>query len=86
MSFRIRLVEGWQELHKASSVIAASFFAALYALGPTLIDAWNMVPSDLKAALPEGAARWLSIAAFVLLVLFRYTKIERKKGSGDGSL
>jgi len=78
MNWHIRMAEGWKSLHKKSTVIAASAFAAVTAFGPSLIDAWNMVPPDLKAALPEGTARWVSTAAFVLLIFFRYTKIEKK--------
>jgi hypothetical protein len=81
---KIALADNWRELHKRSTVIAASAFAALTAFGPTLIDAWNMVPSDLKAALPEGTARWVSVTAFLLMIFFRYTKIERKKEDDDG--
>lgn len=83
---KISLADNWRELHKRSTVIAASAFAALTAFGPMLIDAWNMVPSDLKAALPEGTARWVSVTAFVLMIFFRYTKIERKKEGEDGSV
>lgn len=79
MTWRIRLVDDWKGLHKKSTVIAASFFTALYGFGPSLVEAWNMVPSDLKAMLPDGMARWIAVASFVLLVLFRYTKIERKQ-------
>lgn len=79
IGWRIRLVDGWQDLHKKSTVIAASGFAALYALGPVLIEVWNQMPQDLKDALPGGAARWISVAAFLLMIAFRYTKIEKKE-------
>ena len=75
---KISLVEDWRELHKKSTVIAASLFAAIAAFGPSLIDAWNMFPPELKAALPAGTARWVATAGFVLMVLFRYTKCEKK--------
>jgi hypothetical protein len=66
-------------------VIAAGAFASITAFGPSLIDAWNAVPPDLKAYLPQGAARWVSVTAFVLMIFFRYTTIRRvAKGADDG--
>ncbi|WP_137924661.1 hypothetical protein [Cupriavidus sp. 2SB] len=80
---KISLADNWRQLHKKGTVILASFFAAVTAFGPTLVDTWNMMPQDLKSALPEGTARWVSTAAFVLVIFVRYTSI-RKKDKGDG--
>lgn len=73
---RITLADGWRRLHTKGTVIVASAFAALTAFGPTLIDTWNLLPSDLKEALPEGTARWVSTAAFLLIVVVRYTALR----------
>lgn len=80
---KLGLAENWRQLHKKGTVILASFFAALTAFGPTLVDTWNLMPQDLKAALPEGTARWVSTVAFLLVVIVRYTTL-RKKDKGDG--
>lgn len=80
---KISLADNWRQLHRKGTVILASFFAAVTAFGPTLVDTWNLMPQDLKSALPEGTARWVSTAAFVLVIFVRYTSI-RKKEKGDG--
>jgi hypothetical protein len=82
MTWRIRLADNWRDLHRKSTVIAGTTFAAITGFGPTLLDAWHALPDDLKSALPEGTARWVSMAAFVLMIGFRYTKIERVAPEG----
>ena len=82
---KITLADNWRQLHKRGTVIAAGAFAAITAFGPSLIDAWNAVPPDLKAALPQGTARYVSTAAFVLMIFVRYTAIRcDPKGGDDG--
>ncbi|MBB3011617.1 hypothetical protein [Cupriavidus alkaliphilus] len=81
---KLTMADGWKQLHRKGTVIVASLFAAITAFGPTLLDAWNLLPQDLKNALPEGTARWVSTAAFLLLVLVRYTALRpRDKKEGD---
>lgn len=85
---KLTLADGWKQLHKKGTVILASFCAAVTAFGPTLIDTWNLMPQDLKSALPEGTARWVSTAAFLLLIVVRYTALRRRDkegGSDDAS-
>lgn len=83
MNLRLTLADNWRQLHRKGTVLLASFFAALTAFGPTLIDTWNLMPSDLKNALPEGTARWVSTVAFLLLIVVRYTSVRRKNEEGD---
>jgi hypothetical protein len=84
MKWKIGMADGWHQLHKRGTVICASVFAAVTAFGPSLIDTWNLMPQDLKAALPEGTARWVSTAAFLLLILVRYTALRKpNKKEGD---
>lgn len=83
MNLKLTMADGWKQLHKRGTVILASVFAAVTAFGQTLVDTWNLMPQDLKAALPEGTARWVSTAAFVLLIVVRYTALrplEKKEG------
>lgn len=81
---KLTMADGWKQLHRKGTVIVASLFAAITAFGPTLLDAWNLLPQDLKNALPEGTARWVSTAAFLLLILVRYTALRpRDKKEGD---
>lgn len=81
---KITLADNWRQLHKRGTVIVAGAFAAITAFGPSLIDAWNAVPPDLKAALPQGTARYVSTAAFVLMIFVRYTAIRREPKGDDG--
>ena len=74
---KLGLADNWRQLHKRGTVIVAGAFAAITAFGPSLIDAWNAVPPDLKSALPEGTARYVSTAAFLLMIFVRYTTIRR---------
>ncbi len=84
MNLKLTMADNWKQLHKRGTVILASVFAAVTAFGPTLVDTWNLMPQDLKAALPEGTARWVSTAAFVLLIVVRYTALRRtEKSEGD---
>lgn len=76
---KLTLADGWKQLHKKGTVILASLCAAITAFGPTLIDTWNLMPQDLKSALPEGTARWVSTAAFLLLIVVRYTSLRRRE-------
>lgn len=84
---KLALADNWRQLHKRGTVIVAGAFAAITAFGPSLIDAWNAVPPDLKSALPEGTARYVSTAAFLLMIFVRYTTIRRgsQKGEDDGA-
>ena len=75
---KLTMADGWKQLHKKGTVIVASLFAAITAFGPTLVDTWNLMPQDLKAALPEGTARWVSTAAFILVIFVRYTALRGK--------
>lgn len=83
---KLTLAENWRELHKRGTVILAAIFAAITGFGPTLLDAWNSIPPDLKAALPEGTARYVSSAAFLLMIVVRYTSVRRApKEVSDGT-
>lgn len=75
---KITLANNWRQIHKKGTVIFASFCAAITAFGPSIIDAWSALPSDLKAWLPRDWGRYLAIAAFLLTVVIRYTSIRGK--------
>ncbi len=82
---RITLADGWKRLHTKGTVILASAFAAVTAFGPMIIDAWNFLPSDMKDALPEGTARWVSTIAFLLILVVRYTAMRPDVEKDDGA-
>jgi len=68
---RIRLVDDWRDAHMFMSVRLSAIFAALFAVGPGLIGAWNAMPDDLKVHLPHGWARWIASGGFVLIAVAR---------------
>lgn len=61
------------DLHKKSSLILSTVFAVITAVGPTILDAIGTLPPEISAALPEGPARWVATAAFVLIGIARIT-------------
>lgn len=72
---KIEITGDAPEVHKKSSTILTIIFAFITTVGPTIVDAWNFLPDDLKAALPEGAARWAATAAFLVLLAAKYTHV-----------
>lgn len=75
---KLTLADNWKTLHRKGTVIFASLCAALTAFGPSIIEAWNMMPPDMKQWLPQEWGRYLAIAAFLLTILIRYTALRRK--------
>ena len=74
----IRPIENARTAWRLASVQLAALFAALFAMGPDLIQVWGAMPESLRAALPEGTARWVSSGAFVLVLLGRVFKLAPK--------
>lgn len=93
MKWKITLADNWKTLHRRGTVILSGAFALLTAAGPAIIEAWNSMPADLKGLLPQGAQRYLAVAAFLLILVIRYTAVRRvaapaadtTQGSGDGT-
>jgi hypothetical protein len=79
---KIALADNWRSLHKRGTVILGLVFTALTGFGPSIVQAWNFIPPDMKAALPAGVARYATMAAFALMVLVRYTSV-RKTGADN---
>lgn len=65
-----------QEVYKKSSVVLSAIFAFVSAFGPMIVDSWNLLPDSLKEALPDGVAQWVAVAAFLLVIIGRYTHID----------
>ncbi|AYQ88625.1 hypothetical protein EDD84_15425 [Burkholderia gladioli] len=78
MKWRIGLADGWRGLHKRGTVIVSGSFAIVTACGPAIVDAWNSMPPDLKALLPQGIQRWAALVAFALILVVRYTAVRRR--------
>lgn len=82
-ALRLRLIDDWRKAYKFATIQFATFFVFLFGLGPSLVNSWSFIPDDLKNALPQGTARWLALAAFLLTLLGRVTKLDRKQPQGD---
>lgn len=57
-----------------ASVQIAGIGGLIIALAPAIIEGWGMMPDDLKALLPQGPSRWLSVGVLVLVVAGRLKK------------
>lgn len=79
----IRPIEGIGRAWRLASVQLSALFAAIFAIGPELIHAWAFVPESLRAALPEGTARWVAAGAFGLVLLGRVFKLAPKDPPSD---
>ncbi|MBU9154220.1 hypothetical protein KTD28_06305 [Burkholderia gladioli] len=78
MKWKIGMADGWRGLHKRGTVIVSGSFAIVTACGPAIVDAWNSMPPDLKALLPQGIQRWAALVAFALILVVRYTAVRRR--------
>ncbi len=77
MKWKITLADNWRTLHRRGTVIASGVFAIITAAGPAIVEAWNSMPADLKALLPQGVQRYMAVAAFLLILVIRYTAVRR---------
>ena len=78
MNIKLRLIDEWKKAWKLGSIQLVAFFTILFSMGPTLLNTWVFIPQDLKDALPQGTAKLVAVAAFILVALGRVFKIERK--------
>lgn len=76
--YRLRRISDWARMHRLGSVQLAGGFAVLFGIGPDLLRTWAFMPDDLKNSLPHGAGRWVAVAAFLLTLLGRVFRLERK--------
>lgn len=75
----IRLADGWQRLHKSSTVLVSSTAAAVSAFGPQIREAWRSIPDDIKSMIPAHAQQAIAWTIFFcVLVGLRYTVVELK--------
>lgn len=72
---RLRLIAGWRQAWRFASIQLALIGSALCALATAFPDAilfaWNMVPPDLKAAIPARFVPLIGVALFVLSIFAR---------------
>lgn len=68
---QIRLIDEWHKFHHFATIRVGAVFISILGIGPSLLNTWATIPDDLKAALPQGTARFVAIAGFVLMMLAR---------------
>lgn len=71
---KFQLIDNWRQAHKLGSVQVSGAMAAIFAVGPALMDTWRSIPDDLKDSLPHGWAHWIATAGFVMVLLARVTR------------
>jgi hypothetical protein len=74
---RIKLIDDWRAAHKFGSVQVSGAMAIIFGAGPALLDAWRMLPDDLKDSLPHGWAHWIATGGFVLVLAARLLQVEK---------
>ncbi|KVP59356.1 hypothetical protein WJ91_12855 [Burkholderia ubonensis] len=91
MNWKITLADDWKGLHRRGTVILSSALAAISAFGPTLRDAWQGMPDDLKTIIPAHVQQGIGYAIlFASIVAVRYTAVRRvappdaAAGQGNG--
>lgn len=86
MNWKLGLAENWRLLHRKGTVIAASIFTTVMGLGPFLAQAWNTMPAELKAVLPQNVQQWIAYVMFGLtFIALRYTAVRKKEGDDAGA-
>jgi hypothetical protein len=82
---KLKLIEDrrwmtWPSLHLSAAM------AAVVAAGPALMSTWASMPDDLKAALPQGWARWIAMACLGLVALTHFVEFDHgtpMRGNND---
>lgn len=84
---KVELVKEWKQAHKLWSIRLAAIGAALTSLLITFPDAalyaWNLLPSDLKAFIPERYTPLIGVGIFILSMVARLVKQTKLKGSNN---
>lgn len=83
------LIDDWKQAHKKLSVIVAAIGAAitgfLLAFPDAALQAWNLLPPDLKNYLPSGLMPKVSFGLFVLSIVGRLLRqSDKTAGATNG--
>lgn len=83
---KVELIDDWRLFWRFWSVrlgiIGTALTGALVAFPDAALYAWNLLPSDLKAAIPERYVPLIGVAVFVLSLLARLIKQQRPEPKG----
>jgi len=83
----MKLVENWRTWHKRWSVWLGAFgstVTSLFLLWPDAAQtAWNMLPPDLRSAIPPKYTPLIGVGIFVLSMLAQLIKQQKLQAAGD---
>lgn len=86
------LADDWKNIHKRWStrfqIAAAGLASYLTAVPDATIQFWNILPDDLKSAIPATSLKWASVALIVIGVLsafIKQSKLHEDAGVGPES-
>ena len=85
----MKLIPEWKQIHKFWSVrlqVAGMAILAFVQEFPDVISqSWLVLPTDIRATLPENLIQWLGYACLALGIFARIvlqTKLQRPGGNG----
>lgn len=81
MGAEMKLIEGWQKFYKFWSIrlgaLGAVIVSVLVAFPDIALNAWVMLPADLKAFIPPNYMPLIGVGIFVLSMLAKF--VPQKK-------
>nr|UVX85381.1 MAG: hypothetical protein [Bacteriophage sp.] len=87
MTKKVQLVSEWKQAHKLWSMrlaaIGATLTSILIASPDAALYAWNLLPSDLKAYIPEKYTPLIGVGIFILSMFARLIKQSNLKGKDN---
>ncbi|WQZ00332.1 holin [Escherichia phage Shy] len=83
---KVELIDDWRLFWRFWSVrlgiIGTALTGVLVAFPDAALYAWNLLPSDLKAAIPEQYVPLIGVGVFVLSLVARLIKQQRPEPKG----
>lgn len=83
---KVELIDDWRLFWRFWSVrlgiIGTALTGILVAFPDAALYAWNILPSDLKAAIPERYVPLIGVGVFVLSLFARLVKQKRPDAKG----
>lgn len=78
---KVELIEEWRVWWRLWSVrlslIGSALLSAFFAFPDAMVQAWNMIPGELKAYIPAEYAKWIPV---VIIVTGVFARIVKQKG------
>lgn len=76
MGTEMKLIEGWQKFYKLWSIrlgaLGATIVSILVAFPDVALNAWALMPADLKAFIPPNYMPLIGVAIFVMSMVVKF--------------